>query len=214
MVKYDIKSLKPGYICAVHQGFLGKLEMIFNEPATNYDHFFLLYRCDEKQDDWAIIESIGSGVRVGKLSWYSNYFDVDIFKPNSLEADEICARAADISIDYGRKSYDWFAVVYVTCVTLREIFKQLIKFKRPRVSYTVYKRSSKKRVICTELVGDTLSEAGFDIFDMNYLASPPNFMQQYLNGKVLKVCQIPAKKDNLLYRIIYRAGYGIIKQSM
>jgi len=210
----SVRELNPGYICTVSQGILGVLENALVTPRTTIDHMFMLYRYDPVQDDWLVIESIAKGVSVGWLKWYTDITTVDFYRPNTANSDDICLFAAVNSINYGRRRYDFVTVVKVTYITLAECAKQIMRGKRPWVSYTHYPPSNNRQVMCTELVNYSFKSAGFKVFDPNYLACPPNFAQWCMLGRLEKVGSIPSKGRSRIVRAIFRAGWWLPRQNM
>jgi len=206
------RELNPGYICAVSQGMMGKLESILITPSTDFDHFFMLYEYRPEIDDWVIVESIAKGTSFGLLSWYTELFHVHIFRPRKVHSDDICLRAALHSLQYGRSRYDFIAVARVVCITLYDIFKQLRKFKRPWVDYTKFPRSDNSRVICTEFVEYSFEKAGVHVFDPNYLATPANFVEWCARGFVEEVGEIPCDKPNRVKKFLWRYFIGAYYQ--
>lgn len=207
-------ELNPGYICAVSQGILGKLENALVVPRTELDHFFMLYHYDFLADDWIIIESIAKGVSIGWLSWYTKLTPVHIYRPNDRDSDNICLLAATNAIAYGRRYYDFPTMARVAYITLHEIFKQLMKGKRPWVSYTCYPAVKDNAVICTELVAQSFRKAGYNVFNPYCLANPPNFISCLVEGIVEEVGVIPPTSPNRFKMFMYRLGASMLRESI
>ena len=106
-----------------HRGMLGRLMKRVFTPHTNMVHWVLICDYIESEEDYVILESIGKGVAVGRLSWYKDY---RVFRPTAKStcirlrpvAESTCIRrdscreylgiwACQELTKYGRAKYDW-----------------------------------------------------------------------------------------------------------
>jgi len=120
-------------------------------PQTDLFHFLLIG--DQVGDDYEILESIGKGVAVGRLSWYKDreYTVFRVNTPNSLALGEKVMRFAS---KFGRHSYDWKLYVRIFAWALGYWLKEIAKLHfPPRPVYpTMIPYKSDQDFICIELV--------------------------------------------------------------
>jgi hypothetical protein len=75
-------------------------------PHTKLFHFFVIGDYIAEDDDYVILESIGKGTAVGRLSWYADkrYTVFRMNDPNFAALGELAAERASV---FGRRHYDY-----------------------------------------------------------------------------------------------------------
>lgn len=75
-------------------------------PHTNLYHFFVIGDYIEEDDDYVILESIGKGTAVGRLSWYATK-RYTVFRMNDPDFVRLGKLATERASEYGRRRYDY-----------------------------------------------------------------------------------------------------------
>lgn len=132
-------------------------------PHTPLFHF-LLIRDRRGSEDYEVLESIGKGVAVGRLSWYQKQEYV-VFRPNHENADVMGRLAADLASKFGRRKYDWKLYLKIFAWALgywtKEVFTGHIP-PRPVTPAQIPYRTDHD-LICVELVFEAWKNVGFKI---------------------------------------------------
>lgn len=86
-------------------GLIGKLARKLMQPETDRFHYGLILQYIEDEDDYIILESIGKGIAVGRLSFYQGS-DIKFYRV--VDCPEIIRAYAPIALtQYGRAEYDY-----------------------------------------------------------------------------------------------------------
>ena len=75
-------------------------------PHTKLFHFFVIGDYIEEDDDYVILESIGKGTAVGRLSWYAGK-QYTVFRMNDPDYVALGKLAAERASIFGRRHYDY-----------------------------------------------------------------------------------------------------------
>jgi len=147
-VKYQ-----PGDIVGVRGG-KGPITWLSNHcvvPQTNLFHFFLIG--DQVGDDYEILESIGKGVAVGRLSWYKDR-EYTVFRVNHEKALSLGASVFRMASKFGRRQYDWKLYVKIFAWALGYWLKEIFTGHIPPwpVYPTQIPYKADDDFICVELV--------------------------------------------------------------
>ena len=150
--EYLTSHLQTGDIAGVKgRGFLPKLQTNFILPETDRFHFFLVG--DYVKDDFVILESIGKGVAVGRLSWYKNN-DVKFYRVNSPNSKKLGKQATEQATKWGRSRYDYRVYIWIFWQALKLFWGQITEeHSLRRIYITEFPQlPNDKRLLCTELV--------------------------------------------------------------
>ncbi len=75
-------------------------------PHTKLFHFGVIGDYIEREDDYVILESIGKGTAVGRLSWYAGR-RYQVFRMNDPDFEALGREAAERASAFGRRHYDY-----------------------------------------------------------------------------------------------------------
>lgn len=75
-------------------------------PHTKLFHFGVIGDYIEREDDYVILESIGKGTAVGRLSWYASK-RYTVFRMNDPDYEALGREAAERASAFGRRHYDY-----------------------------------------------------------------------------------------------------------
>jgi len=158
-------------------GTLPKLNAKLTEPHTDRFHFFLIWR--KVGDDWIILESIGKGIAVGRLSFYAGQ-DVKFYRVN---CPAYYRHRAPLELTkWGRSKYDYPLILSIIIQGLWTIFKNFIKcegihpIKAEDISW---KHNS--ALVCTEAVDIAYLSVGVSLTG-GTVPLPSAFKQAELDG--------------------------------
>lgn len=190
------EKIKPGDIgVVVETGIVSRLSARLILPPTHFMHMFLIADYVFAENDFVILESIPShGGSVGRMSWYLNQ-TVTIFRPNpdavyaqtTLKPETLGQRAVWQATKNGRCKYDYRLCAIIGFRTFYGCFKNYFHGKGFKISFTEIPFSRDKRMLCTEMVDEGYSEL-FPVFDRRYELLPANFLNQYLDGYLDRIC--------------------------
>jgi len=145
-------NYQPGDIVGVKsKGILPWLSKNAIVPSTDLFHFFLIG--DRIGDDYEILESIGKGVAVGRLSWYKDR-EYTVFRVNREDAAALGETVFKVSSRFGRHSYDWKLYAKIFAWALGYWLKEIATLHiPPRPVYpTQIPYKTDEDFICVELV--------------------------------------------------------------
>ncbi len=165
------------------------------EPKTDRIHYFIIGDYLPWDDDYVILESIGKGIAVGRLSFYKPE-DVEIYrvvlsqtpeqnlgKRRTEEFYDVRRRAAAELTRVGRARYDYilFAQIALGALTL------LLRGKLPpwRPEQFPYGRDGK--YICTEAANFCWRAVGHPIIPPGVVPLPAGFAQALQEGRIRKI---------------------------
>jgi hypothetical protein len=167
-------------------------------PHVHYFHHFLIGPCIPEDDDWIILESINSGVRVGRLSWYDGREAV-VYRPTLETAGEL---AFDQATLYGRRGYDYLQLAKLF---IWGIPKWVNGGFKP-IPWNKIPSDSDAALICTELCVRSYDKV-WRLVSSGVAATPAAIWQACILGKLSIVDEGPIeagipKKRSILYELI------------
>lgn len=174
----------PGDIVGVEgKGFLQSLSFKMIEPHTKLYHFFLVGDYVPEEDDYEILESIGKGVAIGRLSWYSDQV-FDVFRINNAFAEQIGRRAYYAASKFGRRRYDY--LVYVKFIG--DWLKFIIRNRRlGPLSTKDFSYARNSNLICTELVFESYLLVGVRLVEEGEVPIPAAYINAYNDGRLVLI---------------------------
>lgn len=154
-------------------------------PATDRFHFFIIGDYLSWDDDYVILESIGKGISVGRLSFYHPE-DLEIYRVNLVQPrDEIQIRkraAAELT-RVGRASYDWILIAEITLGALT----LLLRGKLPPWEPGQFPYGRDRRFVCTEAANEAWRGVSKPIIPAGVAPLPAGFKQALNAGKLQKI---------------------------
>jgi hypothetical protein len=174
-------------------GFFGWLARNLMSPETDRFHFGVVKQKihyedpidGETTDDWEIIESIGKGVAIGRLSFYDGV-DIKFYRINcSAEKRELMPVMLTA---LGRAKYDYLLFIKIALEGFWLIFKHLFTEGRfRRIRYDEIRWAQDAEFVCTELV-----DKGSDLIDESLVAeeitsTPSAIIQAEIEGRMNEV---------------------------
>jgi hypothetical protein len=159
-------------------GLLAQLNYLCIAPATKLYHFLVIGQYIEDEDDYVILESIGRGVTVGRLSWYGDKTYL-VLRLEITDVEELGEKATLKSSKFGRRKYDFLLVAKFVVGALRCFARQLIREHRlHRIHYSKFPYLMNANLICTELpiaiwrlVGQRFIPKGYAPFPSAFIAA-------------------------------------------
>ncbi len=142
---------------------MGQLAYRAFTPQTHLFHFLVVRSYLELEDDYEIIEMLGKGCSIGRLSWYDdkNYC---VFRLTDPEALELGKQAAKYASKFGRRKYDYDLFIKLPIDCIKCWFHQLVKeHKLRRIRPDELKLVWDKAFVCTELPKAIWEEVGKEI---------------------------------------------------
>ena len=165
------------------------------EPKTDRIHFFIIGDYLPWDDDYVILESIGKGIAVGRLSFYKPE-DVEIYRvvlsetPEQRlgnrkveEIHEVRKRAAAELTRVGRARYDYILIAQVVLGALTLLLRGKLPPWRPE--QFPYGRDQK--YICTEVASEAWRAVGHHIIPPGVVPLPAGFAQALQEGLINKI---------------------------
>lgn len=171
-------ELQPGDIFATKgKGVLGWLNSKLTAPETDRFHYGLVWL--KRGDDYIILESIGKGIAVGRLSFYEGD-DIKFYRancPKNLRA------AAPVELtEWGRSRYDYLLVAKLVVQGL-----WLLLWHRRRIRAEELTWSQDNVLICTEAVDVAYDAVGVNIIPLGTCPIPSAFKQAELDGRIIEI---------------------------
>jgi len=165
------------------------------EPKTDRIHFFVIGEYLSWDDDYVILESIGKGIAVGRLSFYRPE-DVEVYrvvlgqtpeqrlgKLGTEEFYEVRKRAAAELTRVGRARYDYILYAQLVLGAITLLFRgNLPPWKPEQIPY-----GRNKAYICTEAVRYGWRAVGHPIFPDDVAPTPSAFKQALQEGRIRKI---------------------------
>lgn len=159
------------------------------EPKTDRVHFFLISDYLSWDNDYVILESIGKGIAIGRLSFYKPE-DVEIYRVNigrdpRLNAlhKQLRRMAVAELTKVGRARYDYILIAQIALGALTLLFKG--KLPPWRAEDFPYGRN--KDYICTEAVVAAWRGVGKDLVPRGVVPLPSALKQALIDGKMRKI---------------------------
>jgi hypothetical protein len=178
--------LLPGDIGGVRgKGIFGWLSKHLLKPHTDRYHFFLVGDYIPWDDDYVILESIGKGIAVGRLSFY-NPDDIEIYRvplDESPGSDQLRRRASVELTRVGRARYDYMLYAQLLAGALSLML--LLQFPPYDPAQLPYGRN--KAYICTEAANYGWRAVGHPIIPWGVVPVPAGFKKAELKGKITRI---------------------------
>jgi hypothetical protein len=168
-------------------GILGKgAEAIF-DPPTNLFHGLMIGEYIPEEDDYQILESIASGVRTGRLSWYGGEI-ATIFRINHPDSAKIGRRAWDEFTNFGRWGYDYVFYLYLPGDLIGTEIKIIQKEHRVRrIQPRELPFRANHSLYCTEGLCTAYRKSGWPIVEPGVTPIPAAIVQSFIDNKLTKV---------------------------
>ena len=189
--------LFPADICATRgKGPLLWFSKNLLEPKTDRIHFFIIGDYLPWDDDYVILESIGKGIAVGRLSFYKPE-DVEVYRVNLGHgplvpklAPVLRRRVAAELTRVGRARYDYILYLQLALGGLSLLLRgKLPPWKPDQVPY-----GKNKAYICTEAARYGWRAVGHPIFPEGIAPTPSAFKQALLEKKMRQIFPKPPAK--------------------
>ncbi|MBA7700621.1 hypothetical protein ES703_109341 [subsurface metagenome] len=186
--------LYPADICATKgKGPLLWFSQHLLEPKTDRIHFFIIGDYLPWDDDYVILESIGKGIAVGRLSFYKPE-DVEIYRVNLGHgtlvpklAHTLRRQVAAELTRVGRARYDYILYLQLILGALSLLLRgKLPPWKPEQIPY-----GRNKAYICTEAVRYGWRAVGHPIFPEGVAPTPSAFKQALIDGKMRMIFPRP-----------------------
>jgi len=152
-------------------------------PYTDRFHHGLLWQKAE-DNDWIILESIGKGITVSRLSEYKNR-DIKFYRVNC--PDEIRNKVCGELTKWGRYSYDYMLIVKIGFGILWVLIRNLFKGKFHKITADNLPYSRDAHFICIEAVDLPYYHLGFAIIPPTRMPTPSAVKQAELEGKITEI---------------------------
>lgn len=171
-------KLESGDIFAVKgEELLAKLASKLTRPYTDRFHFGLIWR--KIGDDYLILESIGKGIAVGRLSFYDGQ-DVKIYRVDCPA--HLRHQAPDELTKWGRSKYDYLLILKIVIQGFWVIFKNLCKGEGIHpIRAEDLTWSHDAALVCTEAVDIAYLSIGVSLTG-GIIPLPSAFKQAELDG--------------------------------
>jgi len=183
-------KLRPGDIVGVKgKGMLRWLSEHLLIPRTDRVHFLMVGDYLPWDDDYVILESIGKGIAVGRLSFY-NPDDLEIYRvPLSHDSgfyatnDRLRAMVAAELTKVGRARYDYILYIQLVIGAIKLLVTGHLPPYRPE--QLPYGRN--KAYICTEAANYGWRSVGRPIIPVGVVPVPAGYKQALLDGKLRQI---------------------------
>lgn len=177
-------NLESGDIFATKgEGFLGRLSSGLMDPPTDRFHFGLIWL--KVDDDYLILESIGKGIAVGRLSFYEGK-DVKFYRVDCPA--ELRSQAPVELTRWGRSKYDYLLILKIAIQGLWLVFKHLVtKGKLRRIRPEELSWCHNNSFVCTEAVDIAYDGVGVNIVPVDTPPVPAAFRQAELEGRMAEI---------------------------
>ena len=185
--KATYPQLYPGDIFGVRgSGLLRWLCEYLLEPRTDRVHFGVIGDYLPWDNDYVILESIGKGIAVGRLSFYAPE-DIEVYRVDlsSYPDDEMLMRkqaAAELS-RVGRARYDYILYVQLALGAVALLARGwLPPWKSEQFPY-----GRNKKYVCTEAAVEAWRGVGVSLVSPKVVPTPASIKESLLNGKMKMV---------------------------
>ncbi len=159
------------------------------EPKTDRVHFFLIGNYLPWDDDYVILEAIGKGITVGRLSFYKPE-EVEIYRvnigrdPRMKELQrELRRRAAAELTRVGRARYDYILIIQIALGALN----LLLKGKLPPWKADDFPYGRNKDYICTEAANFGWRAVGHPVIKPGVVPLPAGYKQALIEHRIRKI---------------------------
>ena len=165
------------------------------EPKTDRIHFFIIGDYLPWDNDYVILESIGKGIAVGRLSFY-NPMDVEIYRVvlsetpeqrlgdrRAVEFYEVRKRAAAELTRVGRARYDYILIAQIAFGALTLLLRGKLPPWRPEQ----FPYGRDKKYICTEAIAAAWAGVGVNIVDPGTVPLPSAIIKAVNEGRLKRI---------------------------
>ena len=160
-------------------------------PSFNGGHVFLVGEALPDSNDNVIYEAIGSGVRMGRLSWYSHTPYIVLRHKVNMTDNQLAGlgmAACREASDFGRKRYDFYLSVSILWQCLKIWFMDCLCFGRPEpVSSRDLSPNGNARFICSEFVDAVWRLKGLPIVQQDELPLPCSYILAWKENRLVLV---------------------------
>lgn len=153
------------------------------KPQTPYVHHIMIGDEIPWADDYVILESIGKGIAVGRLSFY-HPAEIEIYRHNIPQWQELGKIAAAELTIAGRGKYDYKLIFDLA---MQAVGKILFKWKLPPYDFREFEYKNDDAFICTEAAAEGWRLAGFPIIPLGVVPTPAAFQHAIDTGKLRRV---------------------------
>lgn len=163
------------------------------EPKTDRIHHLLIGDYLPWDDDYVILESIGKGIAVGRLSFYQPD-DLEIYRvvldnEGSPEDLDLRSRVAAELTRVGRARYDWMLYIQLGAGALSLICRgEMPPYDPAQLPY-----GRNRAYICTEAANFGWRYHDHPIISKGVVPTPAGFKMALLEGRIRKV--FPDEED-------------------
>ena len=169
------------------QGFVQSLSYNAIEPRTRLYHFLLIGRYIESEDDFEILESIGKGVAIGRLSWY-DAARYQVFRVNQRYAAPLGVQAIEKASKFGRMPYDYLLFLKFAADYLKHTLGNLFRGQGvPRMTPADFHFVKNAAFICTEFVVATWDLVGVQVIAPKDAPVPAAFALAVRDGRIIPI---------------------------
>lgn len=179
-------KLQSGDIFATrNDNVVGWLARMVFSPYTDRFHFGIVWQ--KAGNDWVVLESIGKGIAVGRLSFYRGK-DMKFYRVNCPYG--LRRMAGGALTRFGRSRYDYWLIFKIlggaTIAFFRILFKECkVRKLKAEDLCPVYSWDSK--LICTEAAWAAYSLQGVDIIPYGTPPLPSSFRQAELEDRIYEI---------------------------
>ena len=177
-------DLIPGDIFATKgEGIVGRVcRSIFTPDTDRFHHCLLWQKTDE--GDWVILESIGKGIAVSRLSEYKNR-DIKFYRVNC--PDEIRNQVCPELTKWGRYSYDYLLIVKIAIAALGVLLRNYLTGKFRKITADNLPYAKDAHFICIEAIDLPYYHLGFTIIPPTRMPVPSAVKQAELEGRITEI---------------------------
>ena len=176
-------ELRPGDIVAERgKGITAWFNRKVFVPHTDRLHFFLIDSFIEDDNDYSILENIGKGIAIGRLSWYK-LEDLEIYRLNDPECEEIGRKAVAALSKHGRARYYIFFAFKIFLSALKLILT--LKFPPWKPSQLAYVRDA--HLLGVEAVYEAYRAADRPIVPDGVYPAPAMYREALEEGKLVMI---------------------------
>ena len=162
-------------------GLLGKLASALMRPKTDRFHFGLIWR--KTDSGYLILESIGKGIAVGRLSFYGDA-DIKFYRVNCPQ--EIRRKAPMALTKYGRAKYDYLLILKIVIQGFWGAIKNFVWGRGFYVTAKDLTWSHNNSFVCTEAVDIAYLSVGISLTG-DICPTPSAFRQAELDGVIEEI---------------------------
>ncbi len=181
-------NYQPGDIVGVvGKGIIPWLSKNAIVPQTDLFHFLLIGdRVGTK--DYEVLESIGKGVAVGRLSWYKDRRYI-VFRVNHEDSECMGTAAFVAASVFGRRKYDWKLYARIFAWALGYWLKEIATFHIPPLPVypNMIPYKTDQDFVCIELVFEAWKQVGFRIREHGHAPVPAEIILAQERGDLKRI---------------------------